>query len=294
MAKARQVLLLVVLAGQPRHQHLDVRQRGSRFARRQRRDGLCRRLAVPGPGCRQPHGAVAVDDAGRGLCTGLLRRRRHRRRAGEAEGHQVVEADRAPAPSTAPTTAPTTTQPTSAAASGIVPHTSGPGITTTTNPKDSAGAAPPSAPACSSTTTSSTAVRAGTQHKARAPSTAPTTAPTTQWTWWWRWRWLLTTAAASGIEPHSSGPATTTTTTTTTTAPPSAPACSSTTTSTTAVGAGFRQRARTSPTTLAEADASAHGQSGGEPVLPIIVVAVLILLLGGVSWFRWRRRPAEE
>jgi cobalamin biosynthesis Mg chelatase CobN len=68
----------------------------------------------------------------------------------------------------------------------------------------------------------------------------------------------------------------------------------STTTSSTGVGTGSHSKTRSSPTTLAEADASAHGQSGGEPLLPIIVVAVLVLLLGGVSWFRWRRRPAEE
>jgi hypothetical protein len=124
---------------------------------------------------------------------------------------------------------------------------------------------------------------------APTPSTAPTTAPTTQ----------PTTAAASGTVPHNSESPRAATTTTRArglagTAPPTAQASTSTTTSSAAVGSGSHQKTPTSPTKLAEANASAHGQSGGDPVLPIIIVALVILLLGGVSWFRWRRRPAEE
>jgi hypothetical protein len=59
-------------------------------------------------------------------------------------------------------------------------------------------------------------------------------------------------------------------------------------------GAEAHQKSSTSPAKLAEADTSAHGQGGGDPALPIIIVAVVILVLGGVSWFLWRRRPAEE
>jgi hypothetical protein len=40
---------------------------------------------------------------------------------------------------------------------------------------------------------------------------------------------------------------------------------------------------------------NAHrGSSGGDPALPILLVAVLIGVIGTVAWFRWRRRPAEE
>ena len=55
---------------------------------------------------------------------------------------------------------------------------------------------------------------------------------------------------------------------------------------------GRKQRGGAS--TLALSD-TAHGHgAGGDPALPIIVVAVLIALLGGAAWLRWRRRPGEE
>jgi hypothetical protein len=50
---------------------------------------------------------------------------------------------------------------------------------------------------------------------------------------------------------------------------------------------------QTSPTKLAASDTAAHGQ-GGDSALPIIIVALVVLALGGAAWFRWRRRPAEE
>jgi hypothetical protein len=153
---------------------------------------------------------------------------------------------------------------------------------------------------------------------APAPSTDPTTAPTTQ----------PTTAVASGSVPPVSGhgiapttcpkgppPSTSTTTssapprtstTTSTTAvgacpksaaraaPPPAPSSTSTTVSGTTVGVRSQQKVQTSPARVAEAETSARGQGGGAPVWPIIIVAVVILLLGSVSWYRWARRPAEE
>jgi hypothetical protein len=150
------------------------------------------------------------------------------------------------------------------------------------------------AKACLATTTTTTSGGSGGSSGgggwAPGPSSAPTTAPTTQPTT------QPTTAGSAGVVPHTSGQAITTTTNPKSfagTAPSSVPASSSTTTSSIAAGAGSHRESRTSPTTLAEADASANGQSG-DPVLPIIVVAVLILVLGGVSWFKWRRRPAEE
>jgi hypothetical protein len=38
-----------------------------------------------------------------------------------------------------------------------------------------------------------------------------------------------------------------------------------------------------------------HGSAGsGNPALPLVVVAAVVALMGGLAWFRWRRRPAEE
>jgi hypothetical protein len=43
------------------------------------------------------------------------------------------------------------------------------------------------------------------------------------------------------------------------------------------------------------ADQRRHdGAGGGDPTLPIVIVAVVILALGGLAWWRWRRRPLEE
>jgi hypothetical protein len=120
------------------------------------------------------------------------------------------------------------------------------------------------------------------------PSTAPTATPTTQ-----------PTTAASGTSPHTSTSAHTVTTTTSPkasagTALPSAAASTSTTTRNTSSGVGSHPKAQASPTKLAETQTAAHGRSGGDPMLPIIIIAVVILLLGGLSWYRWARRPAEE
>jgi hypothetical protein len=43
------------------------------------------------------------------------------------------------------------------------------------------------------------------------------------------------------------------------------------------------------------ADQRGHdGTGGGDPTLPIVIVAIVILALGGLAWWRWRRRPLEE
>jgi hypothetical protein len=43
------------------------------------------------------------------------------------------------------------------------------------------------------------------------------------------------------------------------------------------------------------ADPRPHGTpGGGDPALPIVIVGAVIVLLGGLAWWRWRRRPAEE
>jgi hypothetical protein len=48
------------------------------------------------------------------------------------------------------------------------------------------------------------------------------------------------------------------------------------------------------PGNLALASAAHTSSSGGDPALPIVLIALLIGLIGAASWFKWRRRPAEE
>ncbi len=45
---------------------------------------------------------------------------------------------------------------------------------------------------------------------------------------------------------------------------------------------------------LTLASAANKGSSGGDPALPILLVAALIGTIGVAAWFRWRRRPEEE
>ena len=45
---------------------------------------------------------------------------------------------------------------------------------------------------------------------------------------------------------------------------------------------------------LALTNAGRRSGSGGDPALPILLVALLIGLIAAAAWFRWRRRPAEE
>ena len=144
---------------------------------------------------------------------------------------------------------------------------------------------------CQSTTTTTTtsgggggSSGGGSGSGAPAPSTATTTAPTAQ---------PATASATGSVSPHAGNDGHAGTTTTSPKNSPST-STSSSTTSSTVLSTVALPKARTSPTKLAAADASSHGQGGGDPVLPIVIVAVVIGLLGGVAWFRWRRRPAEE
>ena len=125
-------------------------------------------------------------------------------------------------------------------------------------------------------------------------STPTTTAPTPTTT-------QTTQATAPGPSPpptpagtHASGGTTTTTRAASGTAPPGETASTSTTTTTTTVGSHPRPTARSAKAKLAASDAAAQGHSGGNAALPIVIVALLIALLGGAAWFRWRRRPGEE
>lgn len=167
-----------------------------------------------------------------------------------------------------------------------------PGPDNPTAPPPSVAPAVAFAQACSVTTTTTTngGNGGGSGGGRRSRGSAPTTAPTTQ----------PTTGASSGTTRHGGKTGAQAVASTTTSkpsgssAPPSSQASTSTTTSSTAAGAGSHSKSATSPTKLAAADTASHGQSGGDPVLPIIIVALIIMLLGGAAWFRWRRRPAEE
>jgi hypothetical protein len=177
----------------------------------------------------------------------------------------------APAPSTGSTTPPTIQLTIPQASGSAAPHTAdrGNAVTTTTSPKG-AGGTPPSTVVCTTTTTTTTTT----------PHTAGRTTTTTTTT-----------------TPHTAGRGNAVTTTTmpkrAAGTPPSTVVCATTTTSVPVV-VGSHQKSGTSPTRLADADASSHGQGGGDPLLPIVLAAVVIGLLGGVAWLRWRRRPAEE
>ncbi len=72
-------------------------------------------------------------------------------------------------------------------------------------------------------------------------------------------------------------------------APPGPTHGTSTTTSTTSTGANTHD----GKTALAD-QRGRDGTGGGDPTLPIVIVAVVILALGGLAWWRWRRRPLEE
>jgi hypothetical protein len=54
--------------------------------------------------------------------------------------------------------------------------------------------------------------------------------------------------------------------------------------------------AETSTHKIALASTAPHRGDGGpsDSALPIVLVGAVVVLLGGVAWFRWRRRPAEE
>jgi hypothetical protein len=73
---------------------------------------------------------------------------------------------------------------------------------------------------------------------------------------------------------------------------------------TTSVGAGSGTPGGTGPAThttpgehpAALASSAPHHTAGGSgsTLLPVVLVAAVVAVLGGVAFFRWRRRPAEE
>ncbi len=183
------------------------------------------------------------------------------------------------APGAAPTTAPAT-QPTTAVAPGTeAPHTAGRGNAVTTTTSAGGAGTPPSTVVCATSTTTTTTTTTTMPHIAGRRIA------------------VTTTTTTSTTVPHTAGRVNAVTTTTSpkgaAEAPPSTVVCTNSTTTSTPVLVGSHLKSETSPTRLADAAAS-HGQSGGDPLLPIVIVVVVIALLGGVAWLRWRRRPAEE
>jgi uncharacterized protein HemX len=57
---------------------------------------------------------------------------------------------------------------------------------------------------------------------------------------------------------------------------------------------GLHTASDTNPATLASPSSHHVPSGGGENLLPVLLVAALIAALGGLAFFRWRRRPAEE
>jgi hypothetical protein len=98
-------------------------------------------------------------------------------------------------------------------------------------------------------------------------------------------------AGSGGSQPK---PATKTTPTTGATRSSVPSSGTSSSTATTTARTGTTRPASSRPAKLALASTAHRGASGGDPALPIVLVAVLIGLIGAVAWFRWRRRPAEE
>jgi hypothetical protein len=117
-----------------------------------------------------------------------------------------------------------------------------------------------------------------------APATGGSPAPTT-----------TTAVPGTGAAPRTAAGGTTSSgsNTTTTTSRPGAGAAPGQSTSTTTTAAGSGTKHQDAKTALA-VSAGHSGSGGGDPALPILIVGVVILALGGLAWWRWRRRPLEE
>jgi hypothetical protein len=127
---------------------------------------------------------------------------------------------------------------------------------------------PASSPATTTTTTSSPFVTTPTAGKT---STGPGRTGTTP-----------TTRPNSGVAGKSATPITTTTT--------------SSAGSQTVGGTGSGGHSASGKHATALASSSSHHNAGGSssPLVPVVLVAAVVAVLGGVAFFRWRRRPAEE
>ncbi|MGO9856805.1 MAG: hypothetical protein ACLPYY_17395 [Acidimicrobiales bacterium] len=114
----------------------------------------------------------------------------------------------------------------------------------------------------------------------------------------------LTTTTAPGA---STGPGLSTSATTPDTQPglgtaprTAAPGATSTSTSTTgpgtsgSTGGGKHSPSGTHPAAVASPASHHDPGGGGDALLPVVLVAAVVAALGGVAFWRWRRRPADE
>jgi hypothetical protein len=169
---------------------------------------------------------------------------------------------------------------------------------------DSASAPAPSispsaafARACPGVTPEPTAPGGGSPTTTTAPPAAPTTTTSVAGS-------TATTSTAPATTPHSTTPTTSAAKSrtsagvagaTTTTAKSSGQTATSTTSPTDAKSHRTTASALSGTASRRGGGGSGTGSgSGGSPILPIAVVAAVIVLLGGITYFRWRKRPAEE
>jgi hypothetical protein len=97
-----------------------------------------------------------------------------------------------------------------------------------------------------------------------------------------------------GVGGSAGGAVGTSTTVTTRNGPVPPSAAGEVPTSATSTTTAPRQpQSKTGAAKFALSDQAEHGGSGGDPVLPIVVVAVVIGGLCAAAWFKWRRRPRE-
>jgi hypothetical protein len=105
-----------------------------------------------------------------------------------------------------------------------------------------------------------------------------------------------TTTTATPSAPARSGvvapkaPAPSTTTTSSGSATPGGTGAGEHSTS----GADPHSTSGTHPTALAGSVSHHDAAGGGDTFLPVVLVAAVVAALGGVAFFRWRRRPADE
>jgi hypothetical protein len=127
---------------------------------------------------------------------------------------------------------------------------------------------PPSQTPTSETTTTSAPSVTATTGSATAGSSAPSG----------------TTAPGTGSKSPGVGVSVGTSTTTTTTLPSSG-----------AAEAGGSKGAASGTPRHVDASAAPHQKPGGSgnPVLPVVLVGAVVVVLGGLALFRWRRRPAD-
>ncbi len=89
------------------------------------------------------------------------------------------------------------------------------------------------------------------------------------------------TQPRSAVTPKTLPPSTTTTSTSDSGTPGGA-------------GGGQDTPSGTHPTTSASSASHHDAGGGGNTFLPVVLVAAVVAALGGVAFFRWRRRPADE